>query len=133
MRCSGRTCALPCGTGAKPVSIFGRKKRDCTTTRCVHRARALEAGADWFEQRGEQADAAACRAEAAAILSTLDGFWREDLQFYKSRILESHAPSAKELDISVIFAAIHAGGDSRNPLSAGSAHACDAGATGDVV
>jgi glucoamylase len=75
-------------------------------------ARALEAGADWFEQRAELQDAAACRSEASAILSTLDGFWREDLQFYKSRILESHAPSTKELDISVIFAAIHAGGDS---------------------
>jgi glucoamylase len=75
-------------------------------------ARALEAGADWFEQRSERVDAAACRAEANTILNTLDGFWREDLQFYKSRILESNAPSTKELDISVIFAAIHAGGDS---------------------
>ena len=75
-------------------------------------ARALEAGADWFERRGERADAAACRSETKAILETLDGFWREDLQFYKSRILESQAPSTKELDISVIFAAIHAGGDS---------------------
>jgi glucoamylase len=75
-------------------------------------ARALEIGADWLEQHGEPADAAACRAETAAIVSTLDGFWREDLQFYKSRILESNAPSTKELDISVIFAAIHAGGDS---------------------
>jgi glucoamylase len=75
-------------------------------------ARALEAGADWFQRRGEHADAAACRSETNAILRTLDGFWREDLQFYKSRILESQAPSAKELDISVIFAAIHAGGDS---------------------
>jgi glucoamylase len=73
-------------------------------------ARALEAGADWFEQRAELQDAAACRTEAIAILSTLDGFWREDLQFYKSRILESNAPSVKDLDISVIFAAIHAGG-----------------------
>jgi glucoamylase len=75
-------------------------------------ARALEAGADWFEQRSEQVDAAACRAGANTILNALDGFWREDLQFYKSRILESNAPSTKELDISVIFAAIHAGGDS---------------------
>jgi glucoamylase len=75
-------------------------------------ARALQVGADWFEQQGEQADAMACRSEAIAILRTLDGFWREDLQFYKSRILESQAPSTKELDISVIFAAIHAGGDS---------------------
>ena len=75
-------------------------------------ARALEAGADWFERRGERADATACRSDTKAILETLDGFWREDLQFYKSRILQSQAPSAKELDISVIFAAIHAGGDS---------------------
>jgi glucoamylase len=75
-------------------------------------ARALQAGADWLEQRAEHADAKACRSEAIAILRTLDGFWREDLQFYKSRILESQAPSTKELDISVIFAAIHAGGDS---------------------
>lgn len=75
-------------------------------------ARALEAGADWFEQRGEQADAAACRSAVDAILNSLDGFWRDDMQFYKSRILESNAPSMKELDISVIFAAIHAGEDS---------------------
>jgi glucoamylase len=75
-------------------------------------ARALEAGAEWFEQRAEPADAVACRAEARAILSTLDGFWREDLQFYKSRVLEANAPSTKELDIAVIFAAIHAGADS---------------------
>jgi glucoamylase len=75
-------------------------------------AQALAAGADWFEQRAELQDAAACRSAAGAILSTLDGFWREDLQFYKSRILEARVPSLKELDISVIFAAIHAGGDS---------------------
>jgi glucoamylase len=75
-------------------------------------ARALEAGADWFEQRAELQDAAACRRAAGEILDTLDGFWREDLQFYKSRILEAQAPSTKDLDISVIFAAIHAGGNS---------------------
>jgi glucoamylase len=73
-------------------------------------AHALEAGADWFEQQAEGAEAAACRAEAGTILDTLHDFWREDLQFYKSRILESNAPSMKDLDISVIFAAIHAGG-----------------------
>ncbi len=73
-------------------------------------AHALEAGAAWFEQQGEGAEAAACRVEVSAILDTLENFWREDLQFYKSRILESNAPSMKDLDISVIFAAIHAGG-----------------------
>jgi glucoamylase len=73
-------------------------------------ATALEGGSDWFERHGERADAAACRVDASAILRMLDSYWREDLQFYKSRVLESNAPSAKELDISVIFAAIHAGG-----------------------
>jgi glucoamylase len=73
-------------------------------------ARALEAGAAWYELRGAASEAADCRSEAGAILGLLDGYWREDLQFYKSRVLESGAPSSKELDISVIFAAIHAGG-----------------------
>jgi glucoamylase len=73
-------------------------------------AAALDAGADWFEQQGAGADALACRSDSAAILHDLDGYWREDLQFYRSRVLESNAPSAKELDISVIFAALHAAG-----------------------
>ncbi|HEY2779168.1 MAG TPA: glycoside hydrolase family 15 protein [Steroidobacteraceae bacterium] len=73
-------------------------------------ATALADGAAWLERRGEAAEAALYRSDASAILHVLDGYWREDLQFYKSRVLESNAPSAKELDISVIFAAIHAGG-----------------------
>lgn len=73
-------------------------------------ATALEAGADWLGRQGETAEAALCRTDASAILRLLDGYWREDMQFYKSRVLESNAPTAKELDISVIFAAIHAGG-----------------------
>lgn len=74
-------------------------------------AGALAAGADWFERRGERSDALRCRSDARDIGIALDGYWREDLQFYKSRILEAQAPSTKELDISVIFAAIHAGGN----------------------
>jgi glucoamylase len=73
-------------------------------------ARALEGGADWFVQQNEGTEAAACRREASAISQQLDGFWREDLQFYKSRILTANAASMKDLDMSVIFAAIHAGG-----------------------
>jgi glucoamylase len=73
-------------------------------------AAALEGGAGWLEQQGQQADAAACRAEASAILHALDGYWREDLRFYRSRILDSNAVSSKELDVSVILAAVHAGG-----------------------
>jgi glucoamylase len=73
-------------------------------------AAALEGGAGWFDLQGEGADALACRADAAEILRLLDGYWREDLQFYRSRVLEANAFSAKELDISVIFAALHAAG-----------------------
>jgi glucoamylase len=71
-------------------------------------AAALEGGAGWYELQGERAAALACRSDAAEILRLLDGYWREDLQFYRSRLLEANAPSAKELDISVIFAALHA-------------------------
>lgn len=76
-------------------------------------AAALDAGAGWFDQQGDRGDAATCRSDAAAILKTLDGYWREDSQFYRSRLLESGLPSTKELDIAVIFAALHAAGDGK--------------------
>jgi glucoamylase len=76
-------------------------------------AAALEAGADWFDEQGERGAAAACRSDTTAIIEMLDEYWREESQFYCSRILDSGLPSAKELDISVIFAALHAGGDGK--------------------
>jgi glucoamylase len=76
-------------------------------------AAALDAGADWFDHQGDRGDAATCRSDGTAIIKILDGYWREDSQFYRSRILESGLPSAKELDISVIFAALHAAGDGK--------------------
>jgi glucoamylase len=72
-------------------------------------AAALEGGAEWLEHRRESAEAALCRDDARTILRVLDGYWREDAQFIKSRVLEANAPTTKELDIAVIFAAIHAG------------------------
>jgi glucoamylase len=72
-------------------------------------ATALAAGAEWLEGRQEFAEAQLYRSDAAAILELLDSYWRPDLQFLKSRVLEAKAPSTKELDMSVIFAAIHAG------------------------
>jgi glucoamylase len=72
-------------------------------------AAALDAGAEWLERSQENAEAAVYRNDARAILKGLDGYWREDLQFLKSRVLEANAPTRKELDIAVIFAAIHAG------------------------
>ena len=73
-------------------------------------AAALESGAGWLAQQGD-GDAAAWRADASEILRVLDGYWRQDLQFYRSRVLDRNARSAKELDISVILAALHGGGD----------------------
>jgi glucoamylase len=73
-------------------------------------AAALDGGADWLEQQGNTGDASACRTEAGEILKLLDGYWRDDLQFYRSRILDEGATTSKELDISVILAALHARG-----------------------
>jgi len=74
-------------------------------------AAALEHGAGWLEARGEPEMARVCRREAASILERLDGYWLPDSGYYSSRVLASGAPSAKALDIAVVFAAIHAGGD----------------------
>jgi hypothetical protein len=67
-------------------------------------------------QRRRLAQTAAAQAEA--IRQLLDGYWLEDQGYYRSRILESGQRSAKELDIAVIFAALHAGGS-------GGAHSVD--------
>jgi glucoamylase len=74
-------------------------------------AAALESGGRWLAEQGDHDEADACRQEAAAILETLDGYWLADERFYRSRILESGARSAKELDIAVILATVHAAGD----------------------
>jgi glucoamylase len=71
-------------------------------------AAALQGGADWYAQQAERDAAAACRADAGEILRILDGYWREDERFYCSRMLDKNARSSKELDISVILAALHA-------------------------
>ena len=81
-------------------------------------AAALEEGADWLEAQaegggGDRAEAQLCRADAREILRMLDGYWLPDAGYYRSRVLEGGAHSTKELDIAVIFAAIHGvgGGD----------------------
>jgi glucoamylase len=78
-------------------------------TLCVAAA-ALEQGAAWLESAGERHAPRTYRDEAAMIRATLDKFWLPDVGIYKSRILETGAPSTKDLDIAVILAAIHAGG-----------------------
>ncbi|HEY7888844.1 MAG TPA: glycoside hydrolase family 15 protein [Steroidobacteraceae bacterium] len=69
-------------------------------------AQALGEGADWLAPRGERLEAQGCRADAQAILETLDGYWLADRGYYRSRVLDTGQPSAKELDIAVIFAAL---------------------------
>ena len=85
-------------------------------------AEALEEGAKWLESGNGGADAKrdveearSCRADAQTILETLDGYWLEDAGYYRSRVLEGGAPTSKELDIAVIFAAIHGAGEAGVP------------------
>jgi glucoamylase len=76
-------------------------------------AAALEEVAEWLESRGgaDAEEARLCRADSQAILRMLDGYWLEDAGYYRSRVLEGGAQSSKELDIAVIFAAIHGAAD----------------------
>lgn len=79
-------------------------------TMCVSAA-ALEEGAGWLETMGDRDMAQSYRAQVQAIRHALDGFWLPQARHYRSRILGSGARSAKELDIAVILAAIHARAD----------------------
>jgi glucoamylase len=73
-------------------------------------AAALAEGAAWLESNEEPERAQACRVQEEVIQRKLDSFWLADRGFYRSRMLSSGERSAKELDISVILAAIHAQG-----------------------
>jgi len=72
-------------------------------------AQALQEGADWLEARAERAQAQGCRSDSQAILARLEDYWLPDRGHFRSRVLESGEPSAKELDIAVILAALQAG------------------------
>jgi glucoamylase len=71
-------------------------------------ATALAKAASWLE---DAKLAEACRASVSRLNRRLDGFWRDKDGFYSSRL--SGDPT-KYLDISVIFAVIHA--DDTGPL-----------------
>jgi len=79
-------------------------------TLCVSAA-ALREGADWLEGLGESVLARSYRAESDVIHRLLDDYWLPEAGHYRSRVLASGLRSAKELDIAVILAAIHALGD----------------------
>lgn len=67
-------------------------------------AAALGEGADWH------GDGSACREASAQIMASLDRYWIEEAGLYRSRILPGGRRTAKDLDISVILAVLHAGG-----------------------
>lgn len=73
-------------------------------------AAALDEGADWLDGEGQASRAAAARAEAGRLLAALDDFWDPATRSLRSRQLASGARSEKELDISVVLAAVHARG-----------------------
>jgi glucoamylase len=73
-------------------------------------AAALNEGAEWLRAAGDTTEAAALEREARAIRATLERFWLPDAAYYGSRLLPPGGASTKMLDISVILAAIHAGG-----------------------
>ena len=76
-------------------------------------AEALAESAGWLDRQGAAGEAQLCRTDAEAIMHMLDGYWLADGRYYRSRVLEGEARSTKELDIAVIFAAIHGAGEQR--------------------
>lgn len=74
-------------------------------------AAALNEGAEWLRLGGEAAQAAELDDEAQAIRETLDGYWLPQMDHYRSRLMPPGAASTKMLDVAVILAAVHAGGD----------------------
>ena len=84
---------------------------------CISAA-ALRAAARWRGEQDEIVGARQCQAMAAQIAARLDDFWLADSGHYRSRVLTHGPRSTKELDISVILAAVHAG-------ESGAAHTVD--------
>lgn len=70
---------------------------------------ALRRGALWMEAARDQDRARRYAAAAALLERPQDAFWSGKQSFYRSRILPGGGASAKELDISVILAVLHAG------------------------
>jgi glucoamylase len=74
---------------------------------CVSAA-ALIDGAAWLAG-ADPARAASLATLGASLLQKLDGFWMDAEGYYRSRLLADGRRSAKELDISVLLAVLHAG------------------------
>ena len=75
-------------------------------------AAALELGAAWCRAQNDHERAADCATQAQAALAGLDAYWLGEAGHYRSRVLPEDLRSAKDLDIAVIFSAIHSGASS---------------------
>lgn len=75
-------------------------------------AAALELGAAWCRAQNDHERASDCAAQALAALAGLDAYWLGEAGHYRSRVLPEDLRSAKDLDIAVIFSAIHSGASS---------------------
>lgn len=82
-------------------------------------AAALSAGASWHGWAGDPSAARACREAARQILARLDTFWLADAGFYASTAPAPGVVPDARLDISVVFAAIHARGEGTDRHAAG--------------
>jgi glucoamylase len=78
-------------------------------TLCIAAA-ALADGASWLAQQGSDVQARSAGEQAQVIRQSLDGYWLEEHGHYRSRLLATGLRSTKELDIAVIFAALHGAG-----------------------
>ncbi|MEO7773658.1 MAG: glycoside hydrolase family 15 protein [Steroidobacteraceae bacterium] len=84
-------------------------------TLCVSAA-AMDGGARWLEgQSGDTALVQRYRSEAREIRLQLDAFWLPHAGFYASRLSAPDVACDKALDISIVFAAIHAWDGSTGP------------------
>jgi glucoamylase len=77
-------------------------------------AAALKQGSQWLRSQPSRSArdvelARACSEKAHALLMLVNEFWLPEQGYYRSRRLPGGVRSPKELDISVILAAIHAG------------------------
>ncbi|MCC2659067.1 MAG: Glucan 1,4-alpha-glucosidase [Panacagrimonas sp.] len=75
-------------------------------------AAALELGARWCASQGDHERADDCAVQSRAALSGLDAYWLDEAGHYRSRVLPDPLRSAKDLDMAVVFSAIHSGATS---------------------
>ena len=73
-------------------------------------AAALDLGSQWLGQRGDTM-ARDCSAAAQSALARLDAYWDASSGYLRSRVLSDGRVSTKQLDISVVLAAVHVDGD----------------------